>query len=418
MKKLSILLALSLLLAACSNSGSSGTKITVTTEDSLGGPAAVIAMAYQVGDGGWQPVYPDESGAYSFYVPQGETRYGVAVRCGVGLEFGSYSSNTVYQLTTEESTSPLVSCLGTGRFTVVGGDVDVSSVTGATRFEVFGGMESDYENGTADHYSVNVAHDPGADMVVMAFDAGYNAVAARIVRNLGAGSGTVSKDVTLTNADALGSFATPAFSVPAGWSGYCGNTLATAGGTYVSKDMASGNEAGCTFRSVANAGAGDLYMLGAGASDPSDSYQIVQVRMVGATQTAGVTLTPSIEPYSSFSFTLDPLPALPITHPDPGVKLYQVMLFSPYNYWIYQVSGAWLGDADHYYPPNLDDVVGFEGLIPESGDQAMIYVAAIKTATDVADFFNKPHVPGLLPLPRGAGQVFDLAMYGKDYQVP
>ncbi|WP_456446202.1 hypothetical protein, partial [Oceanithermus sp.] len=205
------------LLTACG--GNPGTKVTVHPQNYAGDPQEPVAVAYQVADGDWQWLQPDKDGTYSFYVPSGKKRYGVAVNCGGLFGLANLGSGAVLQLTTEESTEPVAACLSFGPFVEVEGHYDVSGVTGASRTVVRGDLGGDDASSTTGNYDLTLAYGSGRDLLALATDASDHALAGKVYRSLDA-THPFTKDVTLTNADApTGTRSVSDFSVPSGWSG-------------------------------------------------------------------------------------------------------------------------------------------------------------------------------------------------------
>jgi len=101
-----------------------GTKVTVHLGDVTGQTALPLAVAAAIGDGEWKRVLPDADGAYAFYVPEGETRYAVAVRCGGVLPLGAFACVTSYYLTINLTTEPLLGCATLGAIGVLKGTAD------------------------------------------------------------------------------------------------------------------------------------------------------------------------------------------------------------------------------------------------------------------------------------------------------
>lgn len=408
------------LLAACSQNP--GTKVTPVVVNLDGTPAAVAAAAYQVGGGEWKALTPDADGKLTFYVPAGETRYGVAVRCGGILGLGDYAANTLVQLTTDAGTAPQLTCFNLGAFAEASGHIDVSGVTGATGFTVQGGVSSSGSSGsTSGTYHLDLPYGGGRDLIAFATSGGGVGLAAKIVRGIDATATQTLSDVTLTNADALVNHSVAAFSVPSGWSGGYELDLYTAGGTVMLDEdlLGSGSETGGGIGAVANAQAGDLYLLQLNATNAAGDRGISRLRFIDAPDLGNLSESLSMDPFSSYSVTAAAHPTFPANHPDGDVVGYDFVTFSPYVIWSYSVSRTWLGGAASYATPDLSALPGFEHAYPLSGEDVSWFAVALKTNVPARDYFELPRAFSFLFFfPKQKDLIIDAAFVEGDYTTP
>jgi len=220
------------MLAACG--GNPETKVTVSFNDLSGQSVAPVAVAYQIGDGKWVNLWPDDRGGYSFSIPAGETRYGVAVRCSGFIE-AALQSGAVYQLTTDESTSPRLPCMDFGLFSQMSGLTDVSAIPGSSSPSVLGYIGFDAHNSTSTGYSVMLPESTSAAAALLAYDdilvQNYsNLIGGRVFHGINA-RGSFSRDLSLQAGDTITVRQLGPFTLPAGFgSSHYGVGLFAAGG--------------------------------------------------------------------------------------------------------------------------------------------------------------------------------------------
>jgi len=407
------------LLAACG--GGPGTKVTATVVNYDGTPGVVTTAAYQVGGGAWQTLNPDEDGRLVFYVPSGETRYGVAVRCGGLLLLGNYSVNAAAQLTTAESTAPVLGCMSVGPFAEVSGHIDVSGVTGAAGYEIEGAFGGDSGSTTADDCGLDLPLGPDRDLVAFAKNASGQALAAKVVRGIDARAPVALADLALTDADAVEVRNVGAFTVPGGWNGNYELNLYTAGGaTVLDEDLlGSGTETGGAVYTVKNAQSGDLYQLMISASAGASGLKVARFRFVDAPEMGDVVESLSIDPFLSYAVAAAAHPVFPATHPDEDVQAYMFTTISPVNVWSYTVSRGWLGNASEYATPDLSGLRGFAYTYPLNGEGVSWFAIALKTNGTARELFELPRASiFLFSLPKKAGLVIDAASVRGNFTAP
>ncbi|XOB98418.1 hypothetical protein ACMC9I_11055 [Deinococcota bacterium DY0809b] len=406
------------LLAACG--GNPGTKVTVHPLNYAGDPQEPLAVAYQVAGGAWQRLLPGEDGAYSFYVPSGEKRYGVAVNCGGFFGLGNFGTGVVLQLTTDESTEPAAACMSMGPFVKVKGQYDASAVTGASWVDVLGDYDSYEDSSTSGTYEIMLSYGSARDLLVLATDASWHALAGKVYRNLDA-TQPFTQDVALTNADApTGTHDVASFDVPSGWSGVYSVDLLTAGGAFTDEgELGTGSQAGGSYEVLPGLTADDLYLVSVGADDGGGDRQVMQLHLLSGGAPADV--SPSLmDPWpGGYSVTASALPTFALDHPDAGVQFYQVYTIMPVQIWNHTVSKGWLAGADRYTFPDLTAVRGFEGSKGLSGEGMEWQVLAVKSSLDPADYLGPPQgIMKIYSFPLRAGAVINAAMAGGDFTIP
>lgn len=406
------------LLVAC-NTSSPGTKVTVHPLNYTGQPQEPIAVAYQIEDGAWQRLLPDQDGAYSFYVPSGKKRYGVAVNCGGFFGLANLGSGAVLQLSTDEATEPAAGCLTMGPFVEVDGSFDTTGVTGVTRTVVYGDYGGHSSGSTTGSYQVELAYGSARDLLVLATDSSYNVLAGKIYRNLDA-TQPFGLDVNLTDADApTESHSVSAFAVPSGWNGHFGVNLLTAGGAMTNdNELGDGDETGGSYAVLPNLSADELYLVIAYASD-SGGREVSQLHQLSGTALTDV--APSLmDPWpGGYSVAPSDLPTFALDHPDASVQLYQVFTITPYQFWTHTVSKGWLAGASSYTLPDLTSVRGFEGSKGLSGEDMSWYVLAAKSNLSVGEYVGVPQAMSqFLSFPRHAGAVINTASLRGDFTIP
>ena len=423
---LSLLVALFLLVISACSSGNSGTKVTVTAVGLGDGPAFIAAAAYQTGDGKWQQLLPDKDGNFSFYVPDGETKYGVAVRCGDNFPLGNSGVINVFQLTTDETVSPRAHCMTNGEVSAVSGEIDLSGVSSATRYEIFGpGSGDDRSVNSTTHtgdYEVYVPHGGARDLIALAEDNSYNILAAKIVRGIDANKAVIYRDIALVGSDALKTHAIASFDVPSGMTGNFNLLLQTAGGTMYKDFGSSRSKAGGPVYAIANARHGDVYITEISASTNDNHRGVTHYSCFDA---------PDLPNNVSLSFGIDPFPTgntvaaaanptFPANHPDADVDRYVFITASPQALLrSYEVSSSWLGSKSSYAAPDLSSVPGFKNLQPARGESVRWATVAIKTSLTPVEYDSLPRTwEGVLPFPVKAGATIDMALISGDFTAP
>ena len=421
------LFILALLLAACG--GSPGTKVTVRADDISGQSMRPQAVAFQAGNGEWTRVWPDKNGDYTFYVPAGEKRYGVAVKCSGMMLMGAFGGGATYFLTTDESTAPRLPCFSLGPLARVKGTADVSAVSTAKGLGVEADMGSDYSGGintTSMSYDVDMAEGADRDLVLLAFNSSSTKdsstlIAGRIFRGVNA-VGVADKDLTLAAGDTVTDHSFAAFTVPAGWSGHYNVSLYTAGGVAVDHEiLGDGNASGGTYHALPGTGADDLYWADATASSGSDNRSITQARLIPGDAAGDISLAPVIDPFpSGYAPTTAVFPSFPLNHPDGDLSGYMFFAFWPYTIWTYTLSKGWIAGQTQFTVPDLSGLVGFEDVYPRKGEGYSWFASAFKISVSMQSYLETGHLFFDIgfSLPRVPGMTIDAALTSGDFTTP
>ena len=418
------LFILVLLLAACG--GNPGTKVTVRADDISGQSMRPQAVAFQAGNGEWTRVWPGKNGDYTFYVPAGEKRYGVAVKCSGMLADGAFGSGATYFLTTDESTEPQLPCFSVGSIAQVKGTANVAAVATAAGLRVEASLGSSSQSGTSMNYSVQSAEGSDRDLVLLAFSSGTTMdsstlIGGRIFRGVNA-VGVVDKDLTLAAGDTVSDHNFAAFTVPAGWSGHYDVSLYTAGGAVVDhKRLGDGNASGGTYHALPGTSAGDLYWAEANASSGSDNRSITRARLIPGDAAGDISLAPTIDPLpSSYAPTTAVFPSFPLSHPDGDLSGYEFMTFWPYTIWTYTLSKGWIAGQTQFTVPDLTGLVGFEDAYPRKGEGYSWFASAFKASVSMQSYLEAGHLFFDIGfgLPRLPGMTIDAALTSGDFTTP
>ncbi len=418
------LFILALLLAACG--GNPGTKVTVRADDISGQSMRPQAVAFQAGNGEWTRVWPDKNGDYTFYVPAGEKRYGVAVKCSGMMLMGAFGSGATYFLTTDESTSPLLPCFSVGPLAQVEGTANVAAVAGAAGLDVEASMGSNDSGTTNMSYDVDVAEGANRDLVLLAFNNSSTKdsstlIAGRIFRGVNA-VGVVDKDLALAAGDTVTDHNFAAFTVPAGWSGSYDVSLYTAGGVAVDHEiLGDGNASGGTYHALPGTSADDIYWAEADASSGSDNRSITRARLIPGDAAGDISLAPTIDPLpSGYAPTTAVFPSFPLSHPDGDLSGYEFMTFWPYTIWTYTLSKGWIAGQTQFTVPDLTGLVGFEDAYPRKGEKYKWFASAFKASVSMQSFLEAGHLFFDIGfgLPRLPSMTIDAALTSGDFTTP
>lgn len=367
------LLALGLLLAGCGQNGATAPqKVTLTAVNAAGQPADPLAAAYHVGDQAWRWLPYD--GGYTFDLPAGETRYGVAVLCPAYSEDYAWGTVVMAELSLADTAAPVLTCPDNPfeRMTARG-QADVSGVTGARSFFVDAFHSHDAGYSATDDYQVGLL--PGADRALLflayATTNPYSAdppdlLAARVFHGLDARD-DLTQDLRLTDADAPSRQDVHAFDVPVGWSGGFTVSFLSRHGVLSSRWLGEGDAGGGTYRTVAGVVEGDFYTLSAGAYWLEDPLEYTVEDIVYLPAPGSGAADASLPAPLPAGYTLDTStarPAFALTHPGPGLAGYRIELegTSSDPRWRIWVSQTWLEQRDRYTPPDFSGVPAFEAL--------------------------------------------------------
>ena len=156
---------------------SSGTNSATVTVTFTG--ATPIAIATQIGDGGFTNVTP--SNQVTFTVPSGTTKYAFAFLCPTAVS-QPFNAETVVEATTLDSTSFTENCFSSFPATGTATGNASSSIPGTSNLEVVGngGSSNSFPNPATFSLPMNVGTN---DVAVLAHDGSLNIVGIKIVRS-------------------------------------------------------------------------------------------------------------------------------------------------------------------------------------------------------------------------------------------
>jgi len=413
----------------------SGTKVTVRLTSPVGGTPATATVVYQVGDGSWALAAQEDYGVYTFVVPPGETRYGVAVNCLPPLTFlGSIGFANVYQLTTDDTTEIQTSCfnlsdlsLAEFRVTPKKDPADPGSYDRAW-------IHTDFnEDTTSLGSSTDLLAVAGADrdLLAIAYDGSYDpAQIKRIVllRDVNVEVGA-SVEVTFTAADepqtqSVGSFTVPADATASyfgiGFVSKKGVAVPSSDSGFDQPQLGSGDRTGGSYAVVPGTTDGDLYFAEATAEKPSGSYmyRLGQIKLFGPDpQDPGFDL-----PQNWFD------PAVQEeTYPVFGNLAYTGSNLQGYAFFVslggflemIYVSKDWLGDATSYTVPDLSEAPDFRGSEPLPGDQIAWSAVAVMANRSFGEFVSARPLPlSWNPVPAIPGLAVQTASKSGQYVAP
>ena len=408
------------LLAACG--GNQGTRVTLAFDDVLGKPAYPAAVAYQTGDGEWANLWPNDEGEYVFYVPPGEERYGVAVVCGILFD-SSFNSGSVYQLTTNDTTEPLLPCPGfSAPIAYMSGQGDVSALAGGASFIVYGAYdEDDSPNSNKDDFDdLMMVEGEAASAVLLAYDTTHTSdpdhlIGGRVFHGINA-SGVFDHDLTLSSSDAVREHHVNSFTIPAGWSNssYKVGLYAAGGATAFEGQLGRGDAAGGSFYSLPGSAAGDLYAISADANG-SSNRSVGYLALVDATEIGDVSPALNMTPLpDTYTVTAAARPSFPLDAANSNLDLHYIMILNLPSAWFYMISERWRGDSSSYQPPDLESLAGFAGTTPRKNEELRWFYASARTSSGSKAYFESGHVlfGQMVVLPRVPGTLQSASING------
>jgi len=430
------LLLVGLALAACSPQAPQGTQITVRLHSALGeGGPAVANVVYQIGDGPWKLARQVKYGLYTFNVPPGETRYGVAADCIPPFfhPFGTHGSAYVYQLTTSETTELTIPCLHPADLSITQAQAirverDPGDPENYPSVRVYSSLESK-STSLDSEVALLFEAKPDRELLIVAYE-GSRIRRIRFVRNLDASNPPVCPRTepciyTLSSDDAPAYGRVNAFSKP-NWATDAGFFMGFASrqGILINPmnffPLGQGNEAGGEYALVPGAGAGELYLAEAHAESGVHSVRhLVLLGPEGGDPSFALPerFDPEIVPTALPTFTglnytnLQKIGYRFITFvPAPSLSGgFLALVF---------VSNGWLGNADRYTLPDLSSAPGFRGTKPLSGERVLWQAEVVMASQGLQALLAADPLPTVEPLPRRAGAWVKLASEEGEYLVP
>jgi len=364
MKSFLYLLPFVIFFALTSCGGDPGTKVTVKVEDIYGQQNLPLAVAYQIEDGDWEWLQPDKDAGYSFYVPSGKERYGVAVRCGgLSSSITYVKKATIYQLATGDTTEPIFIC-PQDRKQYIYMDIthDVSAIAGASGAAVYHRRGYSLLRGTSSTTNRPFLHTLQASVMYTAFSSSpTNILAARLVKGVDLEDGA-SLIFTLDDDDLVVSANVAPFSLPAGWSGKYSVGIATEGELISWGALGRGNESGGGYYRIKGVSDNDYYLFSAWASRNISSSRALSIRYARSLTAPAAgdleahfpdplpdTFVPS-ETGGRWVFGLD--------YPEETSGIYLTYSFNDTRAYVW-ASATWLKGKSSYSLPDISAATGF-----------------------------------------------------------
>ncbi len=399
-------------LAGCG--GGPGTKVTVHVQTGRGAQAFPLAVAYRIADGEWEWLPPDKKASYGFYVPTGQKRYGVAVRCAIMGMMSLPTPVRVYELTTDDATDPVVLCPnGAPRPPRVGVAVhgDVSAVTGAQTFSAVSEIDRDHSSSNQEDVEPVMIKEPSRDLLLLAYSTNAfpygpaDLLAARVFRGIEPEEG-LELSLSLTDADAVGAAQVEPVTLPAGWpAGDYQVALQTQGGRFDNyyELLGRGTTGGGTYRTVSGLTADDFYVFHADAqvSDPGGTRRSLAYSHWVPAAGAG-DLEAGLPAAFAESYAPDlggERASFGLSYPEAGSAVAFSFSVTSNDHvttkaW---VSPAWLAGAASYTMPDLTGVPGFSNAVTRSSEVALWKACAIQSSSQLGDLLARPHEEDLSP---------------------
>lgn len=384
---------LSGLLAACGGGSPSGITVEIVVTDTYNNFVNPLAAAKQVGTGAWQGLQPSETGLLKLQVPSGETRYGVAINCGLGLGLGSVQLARAYQLTTAEATRIHAVCpMTNGNFSKIAGTVNTGLGAGS-KYKILTSFSEDSAQPSGSTYELYMPSRPNAEIIVLGLNSSDVLQRARIVRGLNTTSNLPGQNFTLTAGDAVTPQTVNPFSIPAGFTGSYNIRFRSKQNVYAK--VGSGTAAGGSYAVIPSASSDDLFFATAGASTGlgEPERNVSQTRSFSTP--SALTFSLPAEWPSSYTVTPAALPSFTnLTHlsSDPQFRAYQILLVSsPFGLLGIHLSKGWLAGNTSYTVPDLSSVSGFASR-PYSGDEVRWMVRAVVANKPQGDLLSSAPV--------------------------
>ena len=423
------LLGSALWLGGCNqqNQEPEGTKVTVNVISPYGGGNPRTAtVVYQVGDGNWHLATQEDLGVYSFIVPKGEAKYGVAVGCPAAPLDSVYNSVNVYQLTTDEATiikAPCPSAIGSA--ITPAESVEAVAAAGDTGYDkvwlhtALGERKTTLGNPVPLFFSP----EPKRDLLIMAYSDGSTKVTPqfikriRFVRDFDASHpplcpATSPCSFELARADEPASKTVAGFTAPA-------DASATVFGVgFVSKKglpiphssgdpddnpaLGSGDSAGGRYWLVPGTEKGDVYYAEASAERNTHVHTIHDSQVIDF---EGGDISFSL-PTAWFdpSVQENALPTFGnLDYSGPNLIGYAFFFGKSLLREFVVVSKGWLGSSHSYTLPDLSGAPGFAGTKPLPGDQVRWDAIAVMANKTIGEILAADPLPIPSPLPRLPG---------------
>jgi len=400
MRRIWLLLLIVLLASACTqqqpaSSTVSGTTVKVHISDDWGQPL-VATVVYQAGDGEWQLAELEDFGEYSFTLPSGEKRYGVAVNCIPtvhGLQaIGFY---TIYQLTTDDATEVSFSCFdfvsapGTTTAQVTW---DATAVAG-DYFKAFTPI-GEYA-GSANPLEVTTTVGDDTPFLFLAYDgsddfANLKGVLYEKLDVTPAAELTVS--MILGDSAEFGTISGPA--TPAGFDDcFLQGTLYDGGGLYATElAEAGGDPCQGKFLRIPGLDAAADYVFISTYRDTGTDRALAELAVLPAAGLGQYQMSADLpDPWpATYSVTPAALPTFELDYPGDPVSGYMISYYGQNGgpWWMVYLSPDWLDGSSSYTLPDLTLLPGFGGAKPLRGETVGWEVFALFSNTPLGEVLN------------------------------
>ncbi|HGY09686.1 MAG TPA: hypothetical protein ENK37_06505 [Oceanithermus profundus] len=437
------LLSAALWLGGCNqrNQEPEGTKVTVNVISPYGGGDPRIAtVVYQVGDGDWQMATQEDLGVYSFTVPDGETKYGVAVGCPAVPLNGIHSSVNVYQLTTDEATAikaPCPNALGSAitpaesvKAVAAAGDSGYDKVWLHTAWD-------NRQTSLGNPASLIFSPESNRDLLIVAYSDSSTKVTPqfveriRFVRDFDASQPPLCPAASPCSFE-LGSTDAPASNTVAGFTAPADASSTFFGVGFVSKKglpiphssgdpdhnpaLGAGDATGGSYWLVPGAESGDVYYAEAVARRNTNVHSMHNSLVFDY---AGGDISFSL-PAAWFdpSVQENALPTFGnLTYSDPNLIGYAFFFGKSLLREFVVVSKGWLAGSQSYTLPDLSGAPGFAGTKPLPGDRVAWDAIAVMANKTIGEILAADPLPIPSPLPRLPGLEIQTADKSGEYTV-
>lgn len=401
------------LLAGC-NQQTQGTSVKVHLRDDWGTPTAANVI-YQVGNGEWQLAAQDDFGEYSFTLPPGEKRYGVAVNCIPNLHgLRTLAFYTIYQLTSDDATEVTIPCFNfTNGPSVTTAKInwDASALSG-NYFKVYTPVS--VEEGSSSPIKLDSAVGDDQPFLFLAYDSNnddYSGLVGVRYDKIDVGpEESISVTMTSSDAAAFGSIEGP--QTPNGFSdcGVRGAIYTHDGLQATDLAEAGGNPCQGSFLKIPGLSANDDYIFLSTYRDTGTDRALAELSVLPAANLDKYEMADELPSPWPANYSVQPaaLPTFKLNHPDGGVAGYMISYFAQGGgpWWTIFISPAWLDGNDEYTIPDMTSIPGFGGARPLSDEVVEWEVFALFSDTPLGEVLNSPHWtvaggPVWIPVPSG-----------------
>ena len=418
-------LALIWVVAGCANQGQvandedQGTKVILHFDNLTKQNALPLSVAVSIGNEQWKRILPEEDGTYSFYVPEGEKRYAVAVRCGEEFPMSAFASGGAYYLTTDLTTEPYLGCSTLGAVGGLSGTADVSALTGAQSLRVYSFLHTDEaDNATTSNYSVMAPQKSDADIVLLAYSSTSslsptNLLGGRVFHDINV-SGQTQQDLTLDASDVITAHNIDSFEVPQGWGGsYKANFFGSGGSAVTQGNLGIGNQAGGRYYTFGGTNGDDLFVVQLDANDGA-SLSLGKTYVMKPDTVGDLSPSFAMQPFpNGYSVAAATFPTFTLNHPD-HPEGYFILTSWPFTTWYHLVTSAWLNGSTSFTVPDLTNIWGFADIAPAKGEEVSWFIVAFQPSISMGTFASTDHYfqDLVIPVPRLEMQIDSASVKG------